>query len=363
MRSKQEILAEVEEALRLGILEEADLTPFATVPSQAVVAVEVKKPQEPARKKLSAVDVMFYVAGIVLFSTIMSAIVQSWEDGNPFVHILLSAGVGLALWAAAYFLIKNSTQSDIRRGLINALLLTGSLCVVVGGYIITNELIGGFDEVNFIPFAVTLVIMGAVHIGFDRLIKRNLVLRMGIFLCVAAFPTLMFGLLEKSNLPIDVWAAIMVVTAILLVYATRVVAKMNPDRDKFDRSFDSFGAFLALASMYSASHGDNGIWWLLALIAAVFGIFYLSIISQNKHLLGNGSFFLVVTVITIAFKYFSGYGITLSLIIATIGLLGSAAVASIINKKYFKSQVPESTAQPVVQSADSTNNGGQATGS
>ena len=65
-------------------------------------------------------------------------------------------------------------------------------------------------------------------------------------------------------------------------------------------------------------------------------IFYLSVISQNRHLLGNASFFLVLTVITISFKYFSGFGVTTSLIMATIGLLGSAAVASSINKKYFK---------------------------
>jgi hypothetical protein len=57
---------------------------------------------------------------------------------------------------------------------------------------------------------------------------------------------------------------------------------------------------------------------------------------QNKHLLGNASFFMVLTIVTISFKYFSGYGITFSLIVAAIGLLGSAAVASNIHKKYFK---------------------------
>jgi hypothetical protein len=52
--------------------------------------------------------------------------------------------------------------------------------------------------------------------------------------------------------------------------------------------------------------------------------------------LGNASFFLVLTVITICFRYFNDYGVTTSLILATIGLLGSAAVAAMINKTYFK---------------------------
>ena len=91
-----------------------------------------------------------------------------------------------------------------------------------------------------------------------------------------------------------------------------------------------------LAGMYAASFGDFGLLWYLALVASVIGIFYLSIINQNKKLLGTASFFMVLTVITLSFRYFSGYGATTSLILATIGLLGTAAIASSINKKYFK---------------------------
>ena len=334
MRTKQEILAELKEGLSSGVLTESDIKPFITSQQPAVIS----KVQEPDNKpeKLSAVDVMFYIAGIVLFSTIMSVIVQSWDDGNPFVHILLSAVIGMGLWSIAYYLIKGPLQSDIRKGLTNALLLTGSLLMIVGGYIITNEMIGGFEEVNYIPAAFALAVLGGFHIGFDRLIKRDLMLLMGVLLAVSAFPALLFGFLQNSGAPMDVWTIIFIISSGLLVYATRVVAKMNPDRKKIHNSFDSFAAFLALMSMYVASYSDYGVLWIGALIAAVFGIFYLSIILQSKHLLGNGSFFMVLTIITISFKYFSGYGVTFSLIIATLGLLGSAAVASSINKKYFK---------------------------
>jgi len=335
MKNKQEILTELLEALNSGLLTEADIKPFITTqPEQPVII----KSEEPDNKleKLSAVDVMFYIAGIVLFSAIMSIIVQSWNDGNPLVHIALSAGVGVVLWSIAYYLIKSPFQNDVRKGLINALLLTGSLSIISGGYIITNEIIGGFEEVNFIPGAVMLAVLGGVHIGFDKLIKRDLTLLMGVLLCVAAFPALLFGFLQDAEVPMDVWSVILIVSALLLAYATRVVAKVNPDRTKIHSSFDSLAAFLALIAMYVSNFGDYGVLWLGVLVAGVFGIFYLSIISQNKHLLGNGSFFLVLTVITISFKYFSGYGVTTSLILATIGLLGSAAIASSINKKYFK---------------------------
>lgn len=344
MKTKQEILTELQEGLRSGVLTESDIKPFIT--TQPEVAMLRATEPESKPDKLSAVDVMFYIAGIVLFSTIMSVIGQSWNDGDAFVHILLSAGIGIGLWSIAYYLIQSQFQSDIRKGLTNALLLTGSLLMIVGGYIIINEIIGGFDEVNFIPAAIALAVLGGLHIGFDRLIKRDLTLLMGVLLAVASFPALLFGFLQNADVPMDVRSIIIIISSGILVYATRVVAKMNPDRKKIHNAFDSFAAFLALMSMYVASYGDYSVLWLGVLIAAVFGLFYLSIILQNKHLLGNGSFFMVLTIITISFKYFSGYGITFSLIVATLGLLGSAAVASSINKKYFKQPTSPQTTIP-----------------
>lgn len=344
MKSRQEILADIQEGLSTGILTEADIKTFITYQPQPVTTPPAEEPRSKP-DKLSAVDTMFYIAGAVLFSAIMSIIVQSWNDGNAVVHILLSAGIGIGLWSIAYYLIKSPVQSDVRNGLINSLLLTGSLSVVAGGYIITNELIGGFGEVNFVPGAIMLATVGGVHLGFDRLIKRDLALLMGIFLCVASFPALLFGFLQDVDVSMDVWSAVLIASSGLLAYATRVVAKMNPSRQKIHNSFDSFAAFLALGSMYVSSFGDYGVLWLGVLVAGIFGIFYLSIIFQNKHLLGNASTFLVLTVLTISFKYFSGYGVTTSLILATLGLLGSAAVASSINKKYFKQPSPTTSAQ------------------
>ncbi|HSX32584.1 MAG TPA: hypothetical protein VLF43_04940 [Candidatus Saccharimonadales bacterium] len=335
MKSKQEILTALQEGLHTGIITPADI--------QSLLNTRGEQPAEnsaervaPKPDKLSVVDVMFYIAGIVLFSAIISVIAQSWNDGSPIVHTLLSAGVGAGLWSLAYYLIASPVQSDIRKGLINSLLLTGSLSITAGSYIITTELIGGFNELNLIPGAIMLAVVGAAHIGFDRLVRRDLILLMGVLLCVASFPTLMFGLIKDAGAEIDVGAAILIATAGLLAYSTRVVAKMNTARQKISSSFDGFAAFLALGSMYATSFGNNGILWLALLVAGVFGIFYVSIIAQNKHLLGSASFFLVLALITISFKYFSGYGITTSLILATIGLLASAAIASSINKRYFK---------------------------
>jgi hypothetical protein len=336
MKDKQTILAEIQESLRTGVLTEADIKSFITAQPEPSPFVPTPPEPENTPDKLSAVDVMFYIAGVVFFATILSIIVQSWNDGNALVHVILSAGIGIVLWTIVYTLLKSPFQSDIRKGLTNALLLTGSFLIIVGGYVISNELIGGFGKINYLSGALTLAVLGAIHLGFDRFIKKDLTLLLGVLLAVAAFPALLFGFLQDSDVPMDVWAAILTISVLLLAYATRVVAKINPNRQNIHHSFDSFAAFVALMSMYIASFGDYGVVWLGALIISIFGIFYLSIISQNKHLLGTASFFLVITVITISFKYFAGFGATASLIVATAGLLGSAAIAASINKKYFK---------------------------
>lgn len=337
MNSREEIITQIQEGLRTGLITESDIKSFihepALVPVEAVVEEEVRKSE-----RLSAVDIMFYVAGIVLYSALLSIIAQSWDStGDTIVlHVFLSAGIGMMLWAAAYYLIKDNKQTDVKRGLINALLLTGSLSVVTGGYIISNQLVGGFGEINFVAGAITLAVVGGLHLAFDRLIRRDLTLLMGVLFSVAAFPALLFGLLKDTDAPGDVWSLVLVGSAGLLAYATRVVTKLSRGREGARRAFDAFAAFLALIAMYISSFGDYGSLWLIGLLLGVLGIFYLSVMSQNRHLLGNASFFLVLTVITISFKYFSGFGVTTSLIMATIGLLGSAAVASSINKKYFK---------------------------
>lgn len=336
MRTKQEILAELQESINAGVITSADLNAFAPQPAAAVAIPQSAEPPEAMPKKLTAIDAMFYVAGMVLFGAMMSLIVQSWGDGSALMHILLSAGVGLGLWALAFYLVRGSIQNDFRKGLSNALLLTGSLMVVVGGYITSNELIGGYDEINYIPGAINFAVLGLLHIWFDNLVRRDLVLMLGILLSVASFPALMFGFLQDASVSADVWAAIFIVAALMLAFATRLVAKVKPDRPSIREGYDGLAAFLSLATMYFSSFGDNGTLWLVLLIGGVLVIFYRSIVTQSKQLLGNGSFFLVLTVITIAFRYFSGYGVTLSLIFATIGVLASAAVATSINKRYFK---------------------------
>ncbi len=332
MEAKQSLLATIREGLRAGIISEADVASLLV--SQRATARTAMHEQTRSSKPLAAVDVMFYVAGVILFSAMMSAVAQTPD--SLFIHIVLSTVAGVALWLLAYFLIRGKFQSDIRRGVTNALLLTGSLLMIAGGYIVMDELIvSTFDPaLALLIGSAILAMLGGFHIGFDMYVRRNVVLLMGVLLAVAAFPFLVVGLLSIGNFPIDLMAVVMIISSGLLAYATRVVVKIAPGRRSVRDSFDSLAGFVALMTMYTASYGDYGPVWLGVLIGAILGAFYMSIRLRSRRLLGTGSFFMVLAIITISFKYFSGFGMTVSLIIAAIGLLGSAAVASVISKRY-----------------------------
>ena len=331
MDSKLKIIALIEQALSTGKITEDDL--------RLILARRQTTPAQTSNKphaRLSAVDIMFYIAGIVLFAAIIALINQLWDDGIV-VRILLSIGIGVSFWGTAFYLLAASRQSDIERGLINALLLTGSLTMTAGGFIVANEFVSYSRDFQFYATAATLAVVGMVHIGFGWRIKRDLITLIGTLFVVMAFPSFMFGLLSGTDVSTVVNCLIVAISGGLLAYATRVVSWTGISSAQAGRAFDSLGAFIALMSLYIASYDKTtGGIWLLVLIASIIGLFYLSIILQDKLMLGNGSLFLVITIITISIRYFSGYGIPISLLVSAVGLLGTAIVATTINRRYIK---------------------------
>src|SRR5690606_37579608 len=133
MESNERVIQAITKALETGRISRADL--------ENILANQETSRSAPSARptgRASAVDVMFYIGGLVLFAATAALMVQTWDSG-PAVRILLSAGLGTALWALALYFIQSPKNDDIRCGLTNALLLSGSLSLAAGGFIIANE--------------------------------------------------------------------------------------------------------------------------------------------------------------------------------------------------------------------------------
>lgn len=326
MSTKENLLQELKEAIDSGVVNRTEIDAL-------LGSTTSKEESQSTTKKISVVQSLFYAAGIILFAAVLSVISQTWEDG-VFLHILLTVVLGASIWTGAYVIYQDKEASDIRQGLGDALLLTGSLLMITGGYIIVNSFGGTYGNVDFFEAAPMLLIVALVHAAFYYVVRRDLLYLMSLILGVASVGSMLFGILRDADATGDVWAMTLIALAGLLSWATHVVSRAGKGTNHLQGAYDKFAIVLSLIVMYVASFGDLAVVWYIALAASICGVYYLSILMKQKILLGTASTFLVLMTITIAFRYFSEFGPTVSLVISAVGILGVAALASQLSKKY-----------------------------
>lgn len=323
MRTKDELLQEIKEAVDQGVITSGDV--------DAIFHRSTTEEHTEAPKKISVVQALFYITGIILFAAVLSVIGQTWEGGTA-LHLLLTVVLGSVIWVSAY-MIGQSEQTDVRQGMADALLLTGSLLMITGGYIITN-LFGDYGHVDFFQAVPALIVLAAVHAGLYYYVRRDLVYLMGIFLGVAALGSLAFGILRDADASGDAVVVTLIALAGLLSWATHVISRTIKTATHLQAAYDKLAIVISLIAMYVASFGDLSVVWYIALASAICGVFYLSIALKQKILLGTASTFLVIVTITVAFRYFSEFGTTTVLIISAFGISAVAVLASQLSKKY-----------------------------
>lgn len=332
MLTKKEILSELAEALEAGALTKRDIE--AVMQQEPSLASDSQNSRTSSKSDLVARS-LFYSAGVIMFAAVVSVINQTWGAGL-WLHLMLTVGLGSIAWLAAYYTGQDRGRGEIWQGLSDALVLTGSLLLVAGGYIVINHF-GNYSRVDFFEAVPALAALSGLHFAFYRLLGRDLVYLLGVLLAVSAVGAVVYGILEDSSMVIDIWAVVLIGLAGLLAWSTRVVSALSISTRHMHSSYDRFAIFMALFTMFLISFGDYAMLWYIALAVSICAVYYLSIISRQKILLGAASTFLILTTIAIAFRYFSGFSLTASLLVSAAGILSVAALATQINKRYLLS--------------------------
>ncbi len=319
-----------------GVFQDQQTTPAPNpVPAQATGTLSDLSRQESGRR-LSLVDVLFYLAGGILYASLMVMAFQAGSD-SPGARISLMLVSGLCLWTLTFVLGRSGGHSENRDGFINAMLLTGCLAVISGGVMAAAEVSQSAEDQFGYALASALLLLGGFHLFFDRLFRHTVLVVFGMFLVVSSFPSFIGALIQGQDLPLDVWTLIGMGTGVLTAVAGRIASRTAPGRESLLDSFLSVAGFLVLGSVYGASIGSEAAGlWSIVLPLLIYAAFYLSIKRRSKNFLVTGSVFLVLFVITVAFKYFSGFGAAFSLLLSATALLGTAFMASNINNRYIK---------------------------
>lgn len=332
MSAREELLDDIKSAVNQGLITKSDIDKLfrSKTPSQSSTV-------EPERssKKPSVVNGLFYAAGVILFVAVFSVITTNNFDET--MSITLMAPIAFIVWMMAYLVGRSRQESDTARGIADALLLTGSLLAIASGNALISLLVGsggssgGFGLIEAMP---VLLALSALHAGLYVFMRRDLLYLISIFLGVSSMAVLVFEVLMETRVSSTVWAATFIMLVSLLSWVTHVVSRNIKAANHLQGAFDKLAIIVSLVAMYVASFGDWAGFWYFALITAVVGIFYLSIRSKQKLLLGTASTFLVLVTVTVAFRYFSAFGVTTSLVIAATGTLAAAALTLRLHKKY-----------------------------
>lgn len=357
MSPKEQLLQSIAQALNNQTISRQDienlLPPVPISPSPEPIYeptspnVEQAYSQLPApaeakpKSGLGIIDILFYLAGIILFAALMTMVAQVGQD-SLITRLFISLGAGLMFWTASYVLARQPVQNDTKQGLINAMLLTGSMSVIAGGFILTIDLTNVTDSSTdasvAVIYAALLAILGIAHVLFDRLLRNSILIILGFILLVLSFPTAIVGLLAHVDVPADVWGIIAIITGLLFAFGGKIVSSSAEGRADFKGSFESLAGFIILGSIYALGYASSiGVFWQLLLPLTIYLAFFISIKRRSKQFLLTGSLFLVLFLITTSFKYFSGLGAAFSLVLSAFSILATAFVASNINKKYIKS--------------------------
>lgn len=299
------------------------------------------KKHRPKNKIL--ISTLFYLYGTAFFMFILFIIRKYRYTMNPNINLSIILMIGFGLWLISLYLSKQLANSNMRQGLINALLFAGSLLLIFSGFIIVWNIAAKFSDFGYTltVIALMLAILGVMHLCFDMIIKRNIILLIGVFLSVSSLPTFLIGSWQKYTYPygpsIDMMLFILVIAPGLLPCATRIISKAIPNQRDIDNYFDLFTINLVGILMYIAINlSDHIVLWTIVTILYILVIIYLSMVLRFKSLFYNSLIMMGIMIITIPFKYLYRDNFPLTIIMTIIALFGFALMSIHIDKKYFK---------------------------
>ena len=336
---KQKILDELKQAIDSGIVDARDVQSALTskTPSIEVAKASPLVDIPESKQKMSISSIFYHIAGVLLFGVLSSIIIQTPGTGNFLLHLTLTAVVGVLLWGIASVLARHQSVDSTTSGIESALLVTGSLSVLAGVFVAAFHFAptNGFGN-TLVLLAVFFLLASVMHFVADILLRRFFLVGVGVLTSVAAIALIAFRLLIEMRASFDIWAVVVIGLAGWLAIVTRLFARSLYVGRLHANSFDGLALWVALIVAYAASYGEYGAIWLIGLLIAVFGLFYASVVQRKRYFLGTAAAFMVLTLVTISFKYFSGFGITVNLSLSVITILGSAYVVSQVNQRYFK---------------------------
>lgn len=342
MRNKQTVLVELRELLDSGELTKSEIQGLIGDNQREASSVDASASTSVQKiSRLSAIDIMFVIGGVILFASVQALIDQlGLGVSTGLFGTMICLAIAVALWGFALVQSRQKQASEVGRGMGLSFILTGSLLLVAAAVHMTNALMSGSgasnDDLanNLYTFGFLMLGVALFHVIFAWLVRRQLVVGAGILAACSALVALAIGALVSVKIEgADPYVLVFIGAAVFLAVAARMVVRIKSGA-LHPRAFDGLAQFIALVAMTIATFNDWHMLWYPLIICVILGLFYVSIRQKSQPSLVIAAFFLTVTLISMSFRYFSGLGIAFSLLLAAVAVLGVATVSVSLRKKY-----------------------------
>jgi hypothetical protein len=290
--------------------------------------------QKTSKKRISTVEILYYIGGGVVALGIAILISQNWTDLSSLTKILATLGSGIAAYIVAVLLGQREKLEKVSYAfyLISALVLPIGLAVTFD--------IAGFDLGDYgIQSIASLILFLTFFSSYLLQKKNNVLLLFSIIFATMLYYSFMAFIFGKS----PVWETRFAYLTIGagLSYCFLGHAFLKSSAKVLTKSLYNFGILFVLgATMFLGgweAETTMEIIWQAAFPFIAFGAIYLSVFLKSRAFLIWGTLFLMGYILKVSSVYFSdSLGWPLALVIAGLLmiLLGYSSVT--FRKKYLK---------------------------
>lgn len=317
------------------------------------VLAELPAEQQPARQGSSRavnfnstpIVALMYVSGLLISSAIVVFLFTitgfteytifgsyyAYDDEGVVSSALINAGVltliAAGLYSAAFLLRRKLADVSSVRGVMvfsGVILLWYSTLYYAAAFEYSN--ISGDGHISAAVFALVLAALSSATLVYGLIVKQNVATYSGILGVSAAVLTIIYTFLDRvsANHPfvIDVNIIVFITVMALLALSTRALStrRVAGERDKLDY----LALLLSLIAVWFGQFTDLDILWLLGSVGLCLAVLAWGVSRETIAYIATAAFFLAVSVLVIAFKFFGGYSVAFALLLSAVGIAGIA---------------------------------------
>lgn len=282
-------------------------------------------------KRVTVVEMLYYIGGAIVFLGIVILIGQNWKTLSTTTKILTTLGSGISAYLVGLLFGQNKKMEAVG----SAFYLISALVLPVGLYVLLDT--SGFNASSFMSQTIINLTLFVMYLSSHLLTKKNL---FGFFSVV--YGTLLFfsftSLMVEGNLAGTDWKFYQYrLLATGLSYMMLSYGFLKGERKSLTGFLNGFGIlfFLGSAMALGGWKPEQNLFWEMIFPVLVFGTLISSVYLRSKSFLVWGTIFLMAFILKITGEYFAtSMGWPLALVMAGFGVMGAGYLSLWLRKRY-----------------------------